>query len=118
MQSRIKTDEIPERRTFHRIQRDARGRLPPKKSIIREAVMRQMQDLGLNVYRLWQRARAYYPPLSQSAVHEFIKGQRQLELPSVEALLAAVDLRVVRRSIARRRRAQAATKQVAKSSVR
>jgi hypothetical protein len=30
---------------------------------------------------------AGHPSLSQSAVHEFLKGQRQLELPSIEALL-------------------------------
>jgi hypothetical protein len=63
--------------------------------MIREAVARQMQRLHLTVYKLWQLARPHYPTLSQAAVHEFLKGQRQLELPSIEALLAAVDLRVV-----------------------
>jgi hypothetical protein len=72
--------------------------------MIREAVVQQMNALHLTAYRLWQRARAHYPPLSQSAVHEFLKGQRQLELPSVEALLAAVDLRVVRKHVGQRRR--------------
>src|SRR5207249_4039193 len=94
--------EIPERRKFQPLKRDASARLPPAKSIIREAVAREMQHLHLSVYRLWQLARAHYPPLSQAAVHEFLKGQRQLELPSVEALLTAVDLRVVRRSAGRR----------------
>jgi hypothetical protein len=116
MHGAIDTSEIPERRKFHRIQRDARGGLSPKKSIIREAVLRQKRDLHLTVYRLWQLARAYYPPLSQAAVHEFLKGQRQLELPSIEALLAAVHLRVVRRSISRRRPAPPARKQGARSS--
>jgi hypothetical protein len=116
MHGAIDTSEIPERRKFHRIQRDARGGLPPKKSIIREAVLRQKRDLHLTVYRLWQLARAYYPPLSQAAVHEFLKGQRQLELPSIEALLRAVDLRVVRSSSSRRRPAQPARKQGARSS--
>jgi hypothetical protein len=118
MQGCIDTGEIPERRKFHRLQRDASGRLPPKKSIIREAVARQMKRLHLTVYRLWQLARVHYPPLSQSAVHEFLKGQRQLELPSVEALLAAVHLRVIRRRVARRRLTQRATKQGAKKSIR
>ena len=96
MQGSIDTREIPERRKFRRLQRDASGRLPPRKSVIREAVKREMQHLDLTVYRLWQMARVHYPALSQSAVHEFLKGERQLELPSVEALLAAVHLRVVR----------------------
>ena len=96
MQSSIDTGEIPERRKFRRLQRDASGRLPPPKSVIREAVTREMRHLDLTVYRLWRMAKVHYPALSQAAVHEFLKGQRQLELPSVEALLAAVDLRVVR----------------------
>ena len=56
MQGSIDTGEIPERREFRPLQRDARGRLPPRKSIIREAVARQMQHLHLTVYRLWQLA--------------------------------------------------------------
>ena len=116
MQASIDTGEIPERRKFHRLQRDGNGRLPPKKSIIREAVTRQMQRLHLTAYRLWQMAQAHYPPLSQSAVHEFLKGQRQLELPSVEALLAAVHLRVVGRSVTGRGQTKRARKQPAKKS--
>jgi hypothetical protein len=54
-----------------------------------------MRRQHLSVYRLWQLARTHYPSLSQAAVHEFLKGQRHLELPSIEALLAAVNLRVV-----------------------
>ena len=107
MQGSIDTREIPERRQFHRLQRDANGKLPSKKSVIREAVTREMRHLDLTVYRLWQLARAHYPTLSQSAVHQFLKGQRQLELPSVEALLAAVHLRIVRRSDGRRRQRSA-----------
>jgi hypothetical protein len=117
MQGSIDTSEIRERRKFHRLKRDGSGGLPLRKSIIRDAVTRQMQHLRLTVYRLWQLARAHYPPLSQAAVHEFLKGQRQLELPSIEALLAAVHLRVVRRSVAQRGRTQRGTKQGAKKSV-
>ncbi|HYV38963.1 MAG TPA: hypothetical protein VE988_24980 [Gemmataceae bacterium] len=96
MRGSIDTSEIPERRKFQRLQRDAVGALPQRKSMIREAVAQQMQRLHLTVYRLWQMARLHYPPLSQSAVHEFLKGQRQLELPSVEALLIATNLEVAR----------------------
>jgi hypothetical protein len=96
MRERIDTSDIPERRRFQRLQRDANGNLPPRKSIIRAAVERERKRRRIMVYRLWQMARVHYPPLSQAAVHEFLKGQRQLELPSVEALLAAVELRVVR----------------------
>jgi hypothetical protein len=116
MQGSIDTSEIPERRKFHRLKRDSSGRLPLRKSIIRDAVTRQMQHLHLTVYRLWRLARAHYPPLSQSAVHEFLKGRRQLELPSIEALLAAVHLRIVRRSVTPGDQTQRGTKQGAKKS--
>jgi hypothetical protein len=109
MKGRIDTREIPERRKFQRIKRDASGKLPPRKSAIRDAVTREMRHLDLTVYRLWQLARVHYPTLSQSAVHEFIKGHRQLELPSVEALLAAVHLRVVRGNDRSRRQASASS---------
>jgi hypothetical protein len=66
--------------------------------MIRDAVAREMRRHHLTAYRLWQIARTHYPSLSQAAVHEFLKGQRQLELPSIEALLAAVHLRLVRSS--------------------
>jgi hypothetical protein len=118
MHRRIDTDEIPERRKFHRLKRDASGRLPARTSIIREAVARQMQKLQLSVYRLWQLARAHYPPLTQSAVHDFLKGQQQLELPSVEALLAVVHLRLVRKSVARASQPQRMPKRGAKKTVR
>jgi hypothetical protein len=91
----VDTSDIPERRPGQRLQRDANGRILPRKSIIREAVTEEMRRRGLTAYRLWQIARTHYPTLSQAAVHEFLKGQRQLELPSVEALLVAVNLRVV-----------------------
>jgi hypothetical protein len=96
MKGDIDTSEIPERRRFERLHRDANGTLPPRPSMIREAVAREMKHLDLTVYRLWKLAQKHYPPLSQSAVHEFLKGQRQLELPSIEALLAAVKLHLVR----------------------
>ncbi len=96
MRGRIDTSDIPERRKFQRIRRDATGQLPPRKSIIRDAVAQEIQRRHLSVYRLWRMAKAHYPAMSQAAIHEFLKGQRQLELPSVEALLAAVELRVVK----------------------
>jgi hypothetical protein len=117
MHGSIDTSEIPERRRFHRIQRDADGRLPPRKSIIREAIAREMRRRKLTAYRLWQMARTHYPSLSQSAVHEFLKGQRQLELPSAEALLIAVNLRLVRRRVGPRASRRRAGKQGASKVV-
>jgi hypothetical protein len=39
MHGRIDTGEISERQKFNRIRRDAKGQLPPRKSIIRDAVV-------------------------------------------------------------------------------
>jgi hypothetical protein len=55
------------------------------------------ESMHLTAYRLWQMARVHCSTLSQSAVH------RQLELPSIEALLAAMDLQVVSKRIPRKR---------------
>ena len=110
MTREIDTGEIPEGKGFDRLKRDASGVLPRRKSMIREAVEQQRVRLQLSVYRLWQLASEHYPPLSQAAVHEFLKGQRQLELPSVEALLAAVNLQVVRLATAGRSQVKRATK--------
>jgi hypothetical protein len=91
----IDTSEISERRTFRPLKRDLKGALPRRTSMIRDAIEKQRRQLHLTVYSLWKKARAYHPLLSQSAVHEFLKGQRELELPSAEALLTAVELRIV-----------------------
>ena len=97
MEGPIDTSDIPEQRTaFHRLTRDSSGRLPARKSVIRDAIVQEIQHLNMTPYRLWKEAKAYCPTLSQSAVHEFIKGQRQLELPYAEALLAAVNLGIAR----------------------
>jgi hypothetical protein len=88
---KIDTSDIPENRTFNRLQRDETGALP-RRSMIRDAIEAQRKRQRLTVYRLWKKASVHRPSLSQAAVHEFLKGQRQLELPSAEALLSAVDL--------------------------
>jgi hypothetical protein len=95
MEGRIDTSDIPEQRTaFHRLTRDSSGRLPARKSVIRDAIVQEIEQLNMTPYRLWKEAKAYCSTLSQSAVHEFIKGQRELELPYAEALMAAVHLGV------------------------
>jgi len=95
MRGQIDTCEIAEKRSFSRLQRGPEGELP-RPSMIRDAIEGQRRRRNITVYALWQKARVFHPSLSQAAVHEFLKGQRQLELPSAEALLAAADLKVVR----------------------
>ncbi len=64
---------------------------------MRDAIVRELKHLKMTPYRLWKEARVHCPTLSQSAVHEFIKGQRQLELPYAEALMMATHLGIVRK---------------------
>ncbi len=97
MDGPIDTSDTPEQRgAFHRLTRDSNGRLPTRKSVIRDAIVRELEHLNITPYRLWKEAKAHCPTLSQAAVHEFIKGQRQLELPYAEALMAAVHLGIAR----------------------
>ena len=80
----------------NRLIRDSAGRLPTRRSIVRDAIIRELKYLNMTPYRLWKEAKLHCPTLSQSAVHEFIKGQRQLELPYAEALIMATRLGLVR----------------------
>ena len=95
MKGKINTSDIFEGALLKPLQRDAEGVLPQRKSMIREAIEKRRKQLRLTPYRLWKLALPFHSSLSQSAVHEFLKGQRQLELPSAEALLAAVKLQVM-----------------------
>ena len=54
-----------------------------------------MADRGLTAFALWKAARVHSPTISETAVGEFLKGERSIGLPYVEALLAATGLVVV-----------------------
>jgi hypothetical protein len=109
MRGTIDTGDIPERRKIDRVERDAKGKLPSR-SMIRDAVAQEMQRRDLSVYRLWKLAQTHFPPLAQSAVHEFLEGHGQLELPIIEALLTAMDMQIVGPASSRQRQTQGATK--------
>lgn len=101
MEKPIDTTETPERRPG----RAMRARRPPEGnrraapgSAIRDAIRRELGRRQITRYELWKRARAYGPTLSESAVYEFLRGERQIGLEYAEALLAAVDLEVRRRN--------------------
>lgn len=95
MKGNVDTSDISESASFKPLRRDPHGVLPRRRSMIREAIEQRRKQLHLTPYRLWKMALPFHSSLSQAAVHEFLKGQRQLELPSAEALLAAVKLCVV-----------------------
>jgi hypothetical protein len=52
MSGKIDTGDIFERRQFQRLKRDSKGGLPSRKSVIREAVAREMRQRGWTAYRL------------------------------------------------------------------
>jgi hypothetical protein len=45
-------------------------------------------------YRLWQKAQAQCRTLSQSAVYEYLRGERDIGVTYVEALMAASGVKV------------------------
>jgi hypothetical protein len=100
MEKEIDTSEIPERRPgrIMHARRSPLGRpIVPPRSAIREAILRELGRRQITRYELWKRARVHGPTLSESAVYEFLRGERQIGLEYVEALLAAVGLEVRRR---------------------
>lgn len=66
---------------------------PP--SLLREAIVKEMARQNLTAYGLTKRARSYCETLSQAAVYEFVKGQRQLAVRYADALLRALGLQIV-----------------------
>jgi hypothetical protein len=97
MESRIDTSEIPEQRPggATRAHRSPEGRpIVPPRSAIRDAIRRELGRREITRYELWKRARVHCPTLSESAVYEFLRGERQIGLEYVEALLVAVNLEV------------------------
>ncbi len=69
---------------------------PAPRSAIRDAILAELGRREITRYALWKAARRHCATIPESAVHEFLRGTRQIELPYVEALLHAVEL-VVRR---------------------
>jgi hypothetical protein len=100
MKGTIDTTEIPEgrpgRTTRARLTEQGKPVAPPE-SAIRDAIRRELGRREITRYELWKRARAHCRSLPESAVYEFLRGERQIGLEYVEALLAAVDLEVRRR---------------------
>ena len=89
----IDTSDIPELFVSSKpVRRNALGELPVRPSMTRDAIVSEMKSRNLTVYRLWKEAQRYCPQLPQSAVSEFLKGQRQLGLTYAEALLSALSI--------------------------
>jgi hypothetical protein len=102
MRSPIDTSEIPERAP-------ASGGALPETGGIRDAVLAEIGRQGLSRYRLWKAARAHSGTIPESAVYEFLRGERSIGLAYLDAILAALRLEV-RPARARRPRRPAGTR--------
>lgn len=103
MDSPVDTSEIPEKSEHSlRVKRDAEGRLPVGRvSPIRLAILAALDRRGMTRYQLWQKARRHCKTLAQSAVYEYLRGQREIGLPYAEALMRAAGLYVSYRKVRR-----------------
>jgi hypothetical protein len=117
MKGDVDTSEVSEARSFNRLQRDTTGSLP-RRSMIRDAIENQRKEHKLTVYALWKKAKVIRPSLSQAAVGEFLKGKRELELPSAEALIMAVNLTISRKGLQKRSQAGKTKKSTARKLAR
>lgn len=101
----VDTSEIPETRgRTSRVRRDASGRLPQgRPSPIRTAILESLGRQGMTRYRLWHKAHVHCSTLTQSAVYEYLRGQRDIGVPYVEALLEAAGLTISPRKASRGR---------------
>jgi hypothetical protein len=92
----IDTSDIPETKKLGpRVKRDTAGRLQkrPLRPICK-AILSALGHRQMTRYRLWQKARTQCPTLSQSAVYEYLRGERDIGVTYVEALMAASGVKV------------------------
>ena len=95
--ARVDTCEISERRTILTatpVTRRTSGDVPAAGGPIRSAIIAQLKRRQMTGYALWKAAREHCATLPQSAVYEFLRCERQIGLEYIEALLAALDLRL------------------------
>jgi len=92
----IDTSDIPElKKLGPRLKRDPSGRLQKRPlNPIRKAILSALGHRQMTRYRLWQKANALHPTLSQSAVYEYLRGERDIGVTSVEALMAAAGVKI------------------------
>jgi hypothetical protein len=89
----IDTSDIPERTgERRRLRRDVDGRLPKRRSKIREKIIEAMQDRGMTTYALWKEARTFSPTISETAVGQFLKGERSIGIEYLEAIMEALSM--------------------------
>ena len=93
----VDTSDIPETTKLGpRGKRDASSKLQRKQvGPIGKAILRALGRRRMTRYALWKKAHTLCPTLSQSAVYEYLRGERDIGVVYAEALMAAVGLKVV-----------------------
>lgn len=94
----VDTSDIPERTgPVRRVPRDAPGRLSsPVGGPIRVAILKALQRRGMSRHELWKAARTRCSTLSESAVYEYLRGDRDIGVRYAEALIEASGLTIAR----------------------
>jgi hypothetical protein len=91
----IDTSDIPERTgERRRMIRDENGRLPRRRSLIRESIAAEMTAREMTTYALWKAAREHCPTISETAVGDFLKGNRSVGLEYLEAMMSALEMTI------------------------
>jgi hypothetical protein len=88
----IDTSDIPEMAGGQRLYRDENGRLPRRRSVVRETIAATMAEREMTNYALWRAAREHCPTITETAIGQFLKGQRSIGLEYLEAIMAALGL--------------------------
>lgn len=96
MRKPVDTSDIAERTgRRRRVYRDASGRLPRKAaSPLRDAILAELGRRQMTRQELWKAARKTRPDLPEDVVYEFLRGQRQIGVNHLEALLTALNLTI------------------------
>lgn len=97
MDNPVDTSDTPETAKLGpRVKRDASGKLQRKQvGPIGKAILSALGRRRMTRYGPWKKANALCPTLSQSAVYEYLRGERDIGVMYAEALMAAVGLKVV-----------------------
>jgi hypothetical protein len=91
----IDTSDIPERSgERQRLTRDENSQLPRRRSLIRESITAEMTVRAMTPYALWKAARQHCPTISETAVGDFLKGNRSVGLDYLEAMMTALEMTI------------------------
>jgi hypothetical protein len=96
MNDPVDTSDIPERTApCNRVVRTPDGRIvQPESSILRRAILAEVNRRGISGHELWKLARTHCDTLPESAVYEFLASKRQVGLAYLDAMLNAMELTV------------------------